>query len=121
MGQLGGTIAWEGVAFAPVKGTPYMATSIASRAAQTLGIGPFVPRFWSGVYSILVSHPSGEGLGPAYEEADRVLRHFPRGLSMTSGGLVVTVESATVRPSYSASDWVNVPVQVSWYAEEPPA
>lgn len=120
MAAFGGEIAWEGVPYAPTKGVPYLATSIAGRLAQTSGIGPAAPRFWSGVYQVLVAHPLGEGLAPAYDTAARVLAQFPRGLTLISGPAKVVIERGSAAPAYDTADWINVPVQLAWYCEELP-
>jgi hypothetical protein len=115
-----GEKAWEGVPYTPKIGTPYIYSSVSGRVGETIGIGPGVPRFWRGAYQLMVAHPTGEGMVPAYETATSLLDHFPRGLTLVNGEASVIIERGHIPQSYRAGDWINVPVIIEWYCEENP-
>jgi len=119
LATFGGEIAWEGVPYFPKVGTPYVASQVAGRGAIQAGVGPNSPRFWTGFYRLLVAYPTGEGLGPAYVMADALMALFPRGLTLTVGSSTMQVERSFTESAYSAADWINVPVTVQWFYQEP--
>ena len=118
LNTLPGDKAWEGVIYYPTIGKPYVSTKIAARQRQVMGIGPNVPQIWYGTYQLVVCHPAMEGVAAAYATADSLLALFPRGLSLTAGASAVIVESASVGPTYTMGDWINVPVTVQWFCED---
>lgn len=113
-----GDIAWEGVPFYPVTGKPYVTASIAGRAAEDAGVGPNVPRFWRGVFQLVVAYPIGEGTTHANKMATDLLNLFPRGLGLPAGASYVIIESGTAASTYSTSDYINIPVSLMWICEE---
>jgi hypothetical protein len=114
-----GEIAWEGVPYTPTKDRAYVHASVAGRAAQIMGIGPYVPRWWTGTYQLLVSHPILSGVIPANKLARQILDIFPRGLGLNIGGSVeVLIESGSVASAYSTADFINIPVSIQWICEE---
>lgn len=115
----GGKIQREGEVLSASITQPYVSGQMAVRQSTQLGIGHNAPRFWSGVYRVLVAQPRSDGMAAALAKADMILQHFPRGLTLTAGSAALVIEQGTVEPSYSAVDWINVPVLIRWFCEEP--
>lgn len=115
----GGRIFVQGEIIVPNANQAYVSGLMATRQSQQIGIGPNTPRFWSGTYRIIAAHPRADGVSAAEATADLLLRHFPRGLTLTHGVAVVVIEQGTAEASYSVVDWVNVPILIRWFCEEP--
>lgn len=114
----GETIVGWGLSYTPVVGEPYLHASVAARTSMPMGVGPQPAEMWRGTLELLVCHPSAEGENPALVRAKAVRDNFPIGLTLVKNGARVTVERRDIQTSYPMPDWVNVPILISWFAEE---
>lgn len=114
----GETIVGWGVSYAPVVGEPYLHVTMPARSSQPMAVGPEPPEMWRGTLQLLVCHPALEGEMPAIARARAVRDNFPIGLTLLKNSARITIERRDIQPSYPMPDWINVPVLVSWFAEE---
>jgi hypothetical protein len=109
-------IAWQGTAYQPATGRPFLMVRMSGRNRRPMGAGPIAAHIWEGFYQINVMWPAGEGTQPALVQADALVAHFPRALTLTTtAGSRVVIENTTVQPDYDAGDWVSVPVLINWF------
>lgn len=114
-------IAWRGVLYTPVQGTPYLAPSMTARSSVAQGAGADGTRLHSGVYQINVNHAAGNGLADANAKADELIGLFPRGANLTTtDGQTIVIEIAEARPDIQQNAWLVVPVLVRWWSLEFP-
>ncbi len=112
-------IAWEGVAYDPQTGRPYLRVSLSGYNRTPQGPGSNTIFLEMGVYSVTVVWPVGEGKAPLLAEADKIRAMFPRNLSLTlSGQAPLVVQATSLGPAFNSGDWLNVPVTVRWITSE---
>jgi len=107
---------WEnGQAFEPINGTPYQAVSVLFARPDNAEIGPqYVQR---GFMQVTLMYPLNAGSGAAVARADLLRSTFRRGLSLTSGGVIVTIEKTPeIMPGFRDGDRYAVPVRVPFFA-----
>ena len=108
---------WENVVFTPpLDGAAYQNVDLlpATPANPTLGDGMYREQ---GVLQVVLSYPINGGSGPAYNKAEAVRDWFPRGLTLSSGGVTVVIgQTPAIGPKRDAADRFVVPVSVRWYA-----
>lgn len=107
--------AWENNAFSPVIGTPYQQVYLlpASPDNPVYGAG------WQerGIFQVTLCYPLANGPAAAAARAQLIRDQFLRGLSLTSGGVVVTVDKTPeVGVSATNDTEYRLPVKVRWYA-----
>lgn len=114
------SVAWENVSFEPVPGTAFLSVSLlpaTTEAPTILGVVGSDIALEQGVYQVTVVAPVNQGPGGATRIAEAVRALFPRGLSLTSGGVTVRIGGhASIAPALSDSDWYSVPVSVPYFA-----
>ena len=111
-------IDWGDVPYEPKRGVPYVTAKMQARQRRPMGLGSNTPHLWQGFYNLVVVHPADEGPRRAVQRAQKLLEHFPRGLTLLAGPGKAIVESGTIEPSYATAASVNVPVVLSWFSEE---
>lgn len=120
-GHLGGIwtgdVAWFGRPFDPKPNTPYVAASVPARSRQTLGAGSNAIKQWMGTFNAVVAMPASIGKRAANELAWSIATHYRRGTIFPSlPSLQIT--NTDVRPVYSDTDFLRVPVVVEWFMME---
>lgn len=107
---------WENAAFTPVAGTPYQAVSLVMATPQSPTIGDGFYREL-GFLQVTLRYPQNAGAGAADAQARAIRAWFPRGLSLTAGGVTVTVSAtADIRPGFIDGDRYAVPVRIAFFA-----
>lgn len=121
VGILPDDVAWPEKTYTPVKGTPYLKPEIAARLRTPLGFGADSVQEWTGTYQIGVFVSRDQGTRLQNQIASQLLRAFPRGLAMqTPQGVWLTIMRGTAPVPVSFGDWSNLPLQLDWFAHEPP-
>jgi len=109
---------WENVVFTPpTDGSPYQHVDIlpASPDNPTLGDGFYREL---GLMQITLSYPIGGGSGAVYSKAEAIRAWFPRGLSLTSGGITVQIpRTPAIGPKLPSPDRFVLPISVRYYAD----
>jgi hypothetical protein len=114
-------IAWPEKTFVPTKGQPYLRPEMSARVRTPMGVGADSVRQWTGTYQISVMVPRDTGTRLQNELASAVLMAYRRGLSVvTPQGIWLYITESTVPPAVPFGDWINLPVQIQWFAHEPP-
>lgn len=114
-------IAWPEKTFVPTKGIPYLKPELAARVRRPVGFGADSVKQWDGTWQIGIFVPRDTGTRLMNAVASIVIRTYPRGLRLTTPqGLTMSVTNSTAPVPVSFGDWVNLPVQIEWFAFEPP-
>jgi hypothetical protein len=114
-------VAWPEKTFVPTKGVPFLKPEVSGRNRRPVGVGATGVQQWDGLYQIGVYVPRDSGTRLQNAIASALLGLFPRGLSMTTPqGIVMWVMASTAPVPVPFGDWVNLPVQIQWFATEPP-
>jgi hypothetical protein len=114
-------IAWPERTFVPTKGRPYLRPEMAARLRRPMGVGADTVQEWTGTYQVSVMVPRDTGTRLQNEIASALLHAYPRGHSVTTPqGILVIIVSTTVPAAVPYADWINLPVQIAWFAHEPP-
>ena len=109
------TTAWENVSFDPPAG-PYQRADLLPAAPEnpTLGDGMFRE---IGVFQVTLFYDLDGGGGVVYAMAEAVRDWFPRGLSLTSGGIQVTISrTGEIGPKFRDNDRFVLPVRLRYFA-----
>jgi Bacteriophage related domain of unknown function len=114
-------IAWPEKTFVPKKGNPFLKPEMAGRTRRPVGFGANSVKQWDGFYQIGVFVPRDTGTRLQNQVASQLLRIYPRGLgAQTPQGVQIHVTNSTAPTPVPWGDWINLPVQVEWFATEPP-
>jgi len=109
---------WENVVYTPpTDGSPYQHVDLmpAPPDNPTLGDGFYREL---GLMQITLSYPIGGGSGAIYAKAEAIRDWFPRGLTLTSGGITVHIQrTPAIGPKLPSTDRFVLPVSVRWYAD----
>ena len=109
---------WENVVFAPpTDGGAYQAADLlpASPDNPTLGDGFYREQ---GLLQVTLSYPLNGGSGPAYAKAETIRDWFPRGLTVSSGGITVRIDrTPAIGPKRVVQDRFTLPISVRYYAD----
>ena len=114
-------VAWPNIVYRPKKGVAYLKPESAGRMRSPLGFGADSVQQWQGVYQVGVFVPRDTGELEQERLASRVMAAFPRGMTLrTSQAIDVKISHSTAPAPVPFGDWSNLPVQVYWFAVEPP-
>ena len=114
-------VAWPGVKYTPVVGTPYLAPSISALSQRPASAGITGVIRWDGSYTVMVNWSSltAEGTAGAHAIADAVRANFMRGLWLsTSDNWHIVVGNTTIRPPIVQMPWIQIPVVSTFWADE---
>lgn len=112
-------VQYEGVAYTPVTGRPYLAARLLAYSRTNAGFGPDSVMTETGSYQISVNWPTGEGRPPAAAVADLLVAAFPRALSLQAGTQVISILYTSAAPTILSGDWMTIPVVISWMSSDP--
>lgn len=69
-----------------------------------------------GIFQVSIYYRPDEGTAGARARAEAIRAHFPRGLTLTSGGVSVQIQQrASVGPAMSSDGWYVVPVSIPYF------
>lgn len=110
------SIAPENVEFNPAPDVPYMALTLLLATPENPTLEPGFHRE-NGIFQISLKYPRGGGSGLCQSKAEAVRAVFPRGRSLTSGQITVTVSGTPeIAPGRTDGDRYVVPVKVRFFA-----
>lgn len=107
---------YENTRYTPVAGTPYQACYLLPAEPGNEEIGPNYTQ--AGLFQINLFYPAdGSGPAAATTRAEAIRTAFYRGRSLTSGGVVVTINrTPEIAPAFADGDRLVIPVRVRFFA-----
>lgn len=114
-----GDVAWEGIAYEPRPGTPYLSPKLSSYTRTGVGTGLEGSTDHSGTYTVTLRAPAIEGRQPTGQMAGRIMRHFGRGGRVVgpTGQPIILLQASEQVASYFG-EWVSIPVVVTFVASD---
>lgn len=110
-------VAWEGEAYEPLAGRPYLSPRLSSYVGTGVGAGTGGTEQHDGTYTITVRRPADEGRAPAGQMAAALKAYFARDKALfTAAGLPVVLMQSTEQPATYYGNWVSIPVVVTFSA-----
>jgi len=108
-------IALDNVNYKPVTGKKWMRATLLPAQTQAY-LGTNAGEKWHGDFVVSVFAPTNKGAGEAERRAEEILAHFPKGLSVNSGGVYVVCGQPYVNKGYPESGWYSQIVYVPWHS-----
>lgn len=106
--------AWEGAAFEPVPGTPFVEDALAGLGSEPRAIGAIEHGL---SYIVTLKYPSNQGTDAIETLAGALLDHFKVGTKLTYGATTVTCMKAERRGRIVfEADWAILTVTVTLWA-----
>lgn len=107
--------AFENQAFTPTAGTPYQTVTLLPNTPDNPSMGSSYYRE-VGLLQVSLCYPTNKGSGDALARAQLLRDHFPRGLTLTSGGDTIIVRlTPSIAPAFTQGDRYIVPVTIDWF------
>ena len=107
-------IAWENQDEDPNIPTPFCQVDVLPYSVEPASLGPEGYNQHLGTVLLTFHYALGGGPAGALTEIDTVMSTLKRGVSLSSGTAIVTIESVwRLRPAYGKA-WVKFPVQIRW-------
>lgn len=108
-------VAFENVKFTPQEGVGYMRSFMLPVEPAQATVGTNGLDLVEGIYQVDIAEPKDAGNGALLRKVDSVIAQFPRGLSVTSNGVTLTIRRAWPGPALSRDSFYVIPVSISWY------
>ena len=108
--------AWENKNFTPPAGQVYVAEALLPNETLSVGVSSTSSDNFGGIYQVLVHAPAGAGKGAAVTVAEQVVAAFPKGASLTYGGVTVRILRASQNPALMNGDRYAIPVSITYRA-----
>lgn len=107
-------VAWEGRAFQPVKGTPYISESVraVSSTVRALGVGGNIAHTVTA--SFRLHYPAGKGTQAIDATAGALLAHFRPGTVLAYSADSAVVQQAERTGNEIEPDWINATVIITF-------
>lgn len=107
--------AYENAPFTPVAGTPYQAVSILFARPSNTENAP--SHMELGFMQVTLRYPLNTGPAAAATRAELIRTTFPRGRTLTSGGIKTTIsDTPEIMPGYVDGDRYAVPCRIRFFA-----
>ena len=109
------TIAWEGMPFSPVVGTPFVEPVLFPLASipKTMGADHLI--LHEGLFLVTLVYPATGGTGAVEAMADAVKTAYNVSTPLALNSRAVRVRSSQRGGVEMDSDWMRLLVSVSWY------
>lgn len=108
--------AWENAPFEPPAGAPYQRVNLIPAPPENPTFGDGFRRE-RGMLQVTLAYPLGSGPAQAAARSELIRQAFPRGASLTAGGIVTTIEKTPeIGPGLIEGDRYAVPVRVRFFA-----
>ena len=107
------SIAWEGEAYAPTVGVPYVAETLAANGSRVAAIGRGGNISHALLQTFGLFFPANAGTNAADALAGRLLKLFEPGTGIVHGGDQAMVQEAERLGLVTQPDWINVPVIIT--------
>ena len=106
-------VAWEGKAFAPVRGQAFVSEVMVpvSSAVRGTGRGGYIAH--TVMANFTLHHPANAGTSAIETLAGRILQHFAPGTAIAYGSSSAIVQEAEVAGLIQEPDWVSMTVAVN--------
>lgn len=113
-----GTVAWENVEFTPTSGTMFQKVSLMPSETVSLNKASTTELLREqGLLQVSVYGPLNKGMKDVYDRVELIRAQFPKGLTVTAGGVNVTISKrASVAPAMRDGEWIVVPVSIPYFA-----
>lgn len=113
-------IAWPGVRYSPVVGTPYLFATHLPNMTTATGLAFDAGREFRGLFQVSVFWPAGQGVVAPMELVGAVATHFSNGTRIGRAGLVVEVNRPPeAAPPIEQPDWLQIPITIRWRCVAP--
>lgn len=109
-------IGWDNTEFEPPAGEVILLAHLlrGETVSRTLGTPELTME--QGIFQVSVLAPRGSGSKSAEDVADAVREHFPKGLSLSSGGLSVRIaRRGSVTPARQDGAWHRIDVSIPYF------
>lgn len=108
-------IAWEGVPYTPVVGTPFCTATLVPSGPElaSLGSAPFYRHF--GSFEVSLVYPSGQGTGTIEAMADLIRTAFTIETILSQGAQTIRTNKSTRGTIIQEPDWLRLPISIGWY------
>jgi hypothetical protein len=108
-------IAYENVNYVPVVNTPYARINLMRAQPANPEAGKFQQA--QGIFQVTLEYPQNVGPGVVEARAKAIADWFPRALSLSASGIVVTImRAAYIMAGFADGDRWAVPVRVFYQA-----
>lgn len=108
-------IAYEGMPYTPVIGTPFINAQIVQSNGRPATMGDDHLLLHSGSFELGVTYPSGAGTLAAETMADTIKADFRANDVLTQGSTKVRLRYAERYMADITPDWVRIPISIGWY------
>jgi hypothetical protein len=109
-------IAWPNVPFTPTVGTPYIAAEFIPVLRRPVVVGPTPEQRTSGMLYLTVCTPEARGAAAGYLVVDQLLSRFRGHISLSSGGITVSIEYSEAKMALHNQPFYVIPVEIGWYS-----
>jgi hypothetical protein len=107
--------AYENATYSPSAATPYQRVELMRAQPENPTYDAFKRK--KGVLQVTLMYPQAAGPGAAEARADALGLWFPRGLTLTSGGIVVVIDGTPyVMAGFQDGDRWSVPVRIPYFS-----
>lgn len=110
--------AWENVNFTPQANVPWQRVYVlpAESFSPAFGAGSELVQE-SGLLQVTLCYPLGAGTTAVLTQAERIRAWFPKGLTLTAGGVEVQItKRASVAPANRDEGWVLCSVSIPYFS-----
>ena len=114
-------VAWEGRAYSPVVGTPFLREQLNPLPTYIVGFGAGGLERHPALYLLDLLYPFGFGPSAAEAMAGTLRQLFPPGLVLTADGQQVRVAQASRSALRPEADWMLLPLTIRVEADAPAA
>lgn len=108
-------IHWKDTPYTPKSGTPYLEEFLLPAETATPTMGDSLVRA-EGIYQINCVYPNGKGDGDASRMADKIVKAFKRGTTLTAGGIAITTTKSWASPEESDSAWIRIAISIRYFS-----
>lgn len=109
--------AWENQEYTPVSGTPFQKVFLLPNETQSPTFGSTELIRELGLLQVSLYYPLNKGMKDVGVKAEAIRAYFPKGLSLTSGGVTVQItKRASVAPAMREGEWTVVVVSIPYFA-----
>ena len=113
-------IAWENIAYKPVKNTLYLRPTHLPAPTVQSGLGTAGIDEYLGIYQIDVFAMAGEGRGKAEAKVDLIADHFKRGTDLLYNGVYVRLGNVSRNSGLIDEDRFVISVTINYMAHVAP-
>lgn len=106
-------VAWEGKAYAPVVGKPYISESMRAVSSLVAAPGRGGYRAHTVTFNLMLHYPANKGTVPIETMAGLLLQHFSPGSTVSYQSVSVVIQNSEKRALLQEPDWIACPVIIT--------